>query len=448
MCPMLDFAALAGKPLKSAVTLPGLEHPAFPAVLAAAMPGVRHSRTSWPDGQEEHSLVDPETGSAIRILITWNRGRQRARTTVAEIGSRRLWDELVERLGEWERNSRCVPEHWQRSSPEALKPHTAGGGQRRVVVTGAAGFIGGHLVEHLVRAGVSVVGVDRRDPRQDSAAAANLAGVLGSPNCAFVHSDLADCSLESVLAEADAVVHLAGIPGVRSSWGKRFSEYATCNLVATQRLMDAAVRLKVPRVVVASSSSVYGRTGGEPSSETAVPAPLSPYAVSKFAAESVALAYAQRADSRTSVAALRYFTVYGPRQRSDMLIGRVLEAARGGPAVPVFGAGDQQRDFTFVSDAVEATVAAALSTSTGVFNIGGGHTASIADIVHLAEEITGRPIPSHTAEASDGDVPSTRADLTRVRTELGWTPQVDLSEGLRQHWDWITRTAASAAEAC
>ncbi|MDR7303871.1 NAD-dependent epimerase/dehydratase family protein [Haloactinomyces albus] len=319
---------------------------------------------------------------------------------------------------------------------------------RRAVVTGAAGFIGGHLVKRLVDAGVLVIGVDRRDPKHDTLAAANLTEALQSPNFVFVPADLVDCSVESLLLDADVVFHLAGIPGVRPSWGERFSEYAECNIVVTQRIMEAAVRLGVPRVVVASSSSVYGRTGGAPSAETAATAPMSPYGVSKLAAESLCLAHADRADSRTSVAALRYFTVYGPRQRADMLIGRVLEAALGGPPVRVYGAGGQRRDFTFITDAVEATIAAATATDdTGVFNIGAGQASSVTDVVRIAEELTGTRIPTSPVAARDGDVPATLADHSRAREVLGWGPQVDLAGGMRRHWQWLTADKSPVSEA-
>ncbi len=318
--------------------------------------------------------------------------------------------------------------------------HDACGGanpMRRVVVTGAAGFIGGHLVERLVRAGVLVIGVDRRDPDRDVAAAANVEAVRAAPNFVFVPADLAHCAVESLVLDADVVFHLAGVPGVRPSWGPGFAEYAESNIVATQRLMEAAVRLKVPRVVLASSSSVYGRTGGGASPETAATAPLSPYGVSKLAAETLCLAYARRSDSATRVSALRYFTVYGPRQRPDMLIGRVLSAALGGPPVRLFGAGDQRRDFTFVDDAVAATLTAATVPASGVFNIGGGRAASVADVVRIAEDITGTRIPTRPVAARDGDVPATLADPTRAREELGWQPRVNLVKGMTRHWQWL-----------
>lgn len=315
---------------------------------------------------------------------------------------------------------------------------------RRVVVTGVAGFIGGHLAQRLVKAGVGVIGVDRRSPKQDAGAAANLVGVLTAPNFTFVPADLVSSVMEPLLCNADAVFHLAGVPGVRPSWGERFADYAENNVVATQRLMEAAVRLRIPRVVIASSSSVYGTTDG-PALESAGTSPLSPYGVTKLAAETLCLAYAQRSDSQTRVAALRYFTVYGPRQRSDMLISRVLAAALGGRPVCLFGAGEQRRDFTFVTDAVEATLAAAASATSGVFNVAGGRSVGIAEVVQAAEDITGTRVPTRAVAAQHGDVPATLADLTRAREQLGWSPQVDLIEGMRRHWQWMSATESTAA---
>lgn len=317
---------------------------------------------------------------------------------------------------------------------------------RRVVVTGAAGFIGSHLVERLVGAGVLVIGVDRRDPKRDAVASTNLAQVVGSAGFVFVPADLIECSVESLLLDADAVFHLAGIPGVRPSWGEQFAEYAACNIVATQRVMEAAVRLRVPRVVVASSSSVYGRTDGRPTPETAPTAPMSPYGVSKLAAETLCLAHAQRADSQTTVAALRYFTVYGPRQRADMLIGRALDAALGGQPLRLYGTGDQRRDFTFVSDAVDATVAAATATATGVFNVGAGHATSVTEVVRIAEELTGGRIPVSPVAARPGDVPATLADRRRAHEALGWAPQADLVSGMTEHLAWVRHHKESVSD--
>ena len=230
--------------------------------------------------------------------------------------------------------------------------------------------------KRLLADGTVVIGLDRRDPRRDRMAGENLAAVIGEPLFTFIPGDLVACPVESVLLDADAVFHLAGVPGVRPSWGERLPE-------------------------------------------TAPTRPLSPYGVSKLAAEALALAHTERSDSRTSVAALRYFTAYGPRQRPDMLISRVLIAALGGPPLRLYGTGEQTRDFTFVTDIVEATLAAAMTTVSGVFNVGTGHGSSVRDILRIAEDLTGVRIPVTPSVARDGDVPATQADHTLACDVLG-----------------------------
>ncbi|WP_116051394.1 NAD-dependent epimerase/dehydratase family protein [Amycolatopsis palatopharyngis] len=333
--------------------------------------------------------------------------------------------------------------------------HTAGtptipsdsGRPRRVVVTGAAGFIGGHLITRLIADGASVVGLDRRDPACDVAAAQSLGEALGQPAFTFRRVDLTSPGWEPLLSGAEVVFHLAALPGVRPSWGPGFDDYAMCNVVATQRVMDVAIQARVPRVVVASSSSVYGSTGGGPTSETVPTRPLSPYGVTKLATEALALAHAQRHDSATTVAALRYFTVYGPRQRSDMLIGRALTAALGGGPVVLYGSGEQSRDFTYIGDIVEATIAASRTQASGAFNIGAGRATSVREVLRVAEDLTGRPVPVTAAPAGDGDVPATLADSTLARDVLGWQPQVELTTGMRRHLDWLRSYPIGHADA-
>lgn len=318
---------------------------------------------------------------------------------------------------------------------------------RRAVVTGSAGFIGSHLAQALLQDGTTVIGVDRRDATSDWSAAANLAPLVGRPGYVAVTADLLTCAIEPVLLDADVVFHLAGIPGVRPSWGPRFSAYVQCNILATQRVMNAATRLGVPRVVVASSSSVYGMTAGQPSRETDQPRPASPYAVTKLAEEQLCLAYAARSDCRTSVVALRYFTVYGPRQRSDMFTHRALLAALTSTPLRVYGDGHQQRDFTYVDDAVSATLAAASAPDdTGVVNVGGGRSATLAEVMQVVEHLTGCHLPVEYLTSRSGDVTVTKADRSRARTHFGWEPTVDLATGLhtqmRQVADQVRQQAA------
>ncbi|WP_017975656.1 NAD-dependent epimerase/dehydratase family protein [Actinopolyspora halophila] len=317
----------------------------------------------------------------------------------------------------------------------------------RVVVTGAAGFIGGHVARRLIAEGMEVCGVDRRDPEHDLVAGRNLSDVLGKSGFTFQCFDLTDRGWESVLRGTDTVVHLAALPGVRPSWGAQFDAYANCNVIATQRVMDASVTARIPRVVVASSSSVYGRTDGHPSSETAPTRPLSPYGVTKLATEAIALAHAQRHDSATSVASLRYFTVYGPRQRDDMLIGRALSAALGGAPLTLYGNGEQSRDFTYIDDVVEATLAAARSQVSGAVNVGAGTATSVCEVLRVAEQLTGCRVPTKPASAADGDAPATLADATRAHRVLAWCPRVDLVTGMRRQLAWLQTQPVAPASA-
>ncbi|MEU7856536.1 NAD-dependent epimerase/dehydratase family protein [Nonomuraea sp. NPDC049141] len=308
----------------------------------------------------------------------------------------------------------------------------------KVVVTGVAGFIGSHLAEALLGRGVSVVGVDRRRAEEDLVAAENLAGLLEQPGFHLVEGDLTELDLVPMIGEASTVFHLAGLPGVRPSWGDRFGEYLSANIAATQRVLEACVTTRLPRLVLASSSSVYGGSADRPLSEDDLPAPRSPYGVTKLAAERLALAYAARPDAPTSVVALRYFTVYGPRQRPDMAIGRILRAALTRDHLRLFGDGSQRRDFTYVDDAVAATIAAATAPAHGeALNVGGGRSWSMLEVLELAAEVTGLDVPLVREGRQLGDVEATDADLTRTRAVLGYQPSVSLPDGMSRQWQWI-----------
>ncbi|MGA5818806.1 NAD-dependent epimerase/dehydratase family protein [Kitasatospora sp. NPDC094028] len=320
-------------------------------------------------------------------------------------------------------------------------PHntTPVGTLSRGVVTGAAGFIGSHLVDALLAAGTAVVGVDRRDPRTDPGAATNLAGALDHPGFTFVVADLRTCPLQALFLQADAVFHLAALPGVRGSWGERFAEYTACNVFATERVLAACEDVRVPRLVYASSSSVYGTTSGGATGEEVTPNPESPYAVSKLAGEQLCLAHAGKATSTVTAAALRLFTVYGPRQRDDMLIGRALTAALGGPALDLYGDGGQRRDFTYVGDVVRAATAAATApTTTAVLNIGAGVSTSVLEVLAAVEELTGHAVPVNRLPAQAGDVPATLADHKRAADLLGWAPRTALPRGISRQLAHLT----------
>ena len=297
---------------------------------------------------------------------------------------------------------------------------------QRVVVTGAAGFIGTHLVEALASCGVTVIAVDRRVAWPQRPATDNVLQIT---------ADLRDCAIEPLLINADTIFHLAGQPGVRTSWSSEFPRYLADNLLVTHRLAECAVKLGTPRLILASSSSIYGPGGGTPSRESDTPNPISPYAISKLAAEQLCTAHCGQARQLTDTVTLRYFTVYGPGQRSDMLIHRALSAAATGKPLRVFGTGRQQRDFTYIADIVAATIAAATSSAPPpVMNVGSGRAVSLADLFTTIAEITGRSVPAVTAPVELGDVAATLADTTLAADVLGWRARATLSEGLARQW--------------
>jgi len=308
-----------------------------------------------------------------------------------------------------------------------------------VVVTGAAGFIGSHLVDSLLHGGQHVVGIDRRSPRTDSLARLNLESALTHPRFSWVEADLLHANLDVLLDGVSCVFHLAAVPGVRASWGTGFPDYVAANISATERLVAACERAGVPRLIYASSSSVYGPTTTA-SRETDPTLPISPYGVTKLAGEQLCLAHAKRPGSGLSVVAMRYFTVYGPRQRSDMAIGRILAAALTGARYTLFGDGTQRREFTYIADVVDATISAAHADAVAaVANVGGGASVSMLDVLRIAHEVTGSPVPLTLAKAQPGDVAATGADLSTARMLLSYQPRTDLCTGMTRHAEWLRR---------
>jgi UDP-glucuronate 4-epimerase len=306
----------------------------------------------------------------------------------------------------------------------------------RAVVTGCAGFIGSHVCERLVADGWLVRGLDAFTAYYDIAEKeANVAGLRGDGRFTLVVGDLATTPLRPLLGDADVVVHLAAQPGVRASFGAGFARCDRDNVFATQRLLEAALDARVGRVVMASSSSVYGAAPTYPCAESAPLRPRSPYAVTKRACEDLADVYRELG---LDVVALRYFTVYGPRQRPDMAVRRLCEAVAGGPPFELYGAARHVRDFTHVADAADATVRAMTAVDPGpVLNVGGGTPASMRDVVDLIGELDGAPVPVVVGPSQRGDVPRTGADTTAARERLGWVPRVDLVSGLRSELDWV-----------
>ncbi|MCU0268821.1 MAG: NAD-dependent epimerase/dehydratase family protein [Acidimicrobiales bacterium] len=306
----------------------------------------------------------------------------------------------------------------------------------RALVTGAAGFIGSHLCEALLARGDEVVGVDCFTPYYDrETKEANLRGPSASPGFRLVRCDLRTGDLAELLDGVDVVYHQAGQPGVRLSWSEGFGEYESCNVLATQRLLEAA-RDRVGRVVYASSSSVYGNAARYPTEETDLPAPHSPYGVTKLAAEHLCGLYA--ANWGVHTVALRYFTVYGPRQRPDMAFNRLVAAALSGARFPRYGDGSQVRDFTYVADVVAANLAAgAAEVAPGtVLNVAGGGAATLAELIDLAGELVGRPVEVEPLAAQPGDVVRTGGAIERARSLLGWQPTTPVREGLAAQIAW------------
>jgi UDP-glucuronate 4-epimerase len=306
-----------------------------------------------------------------------------------------------------------------------------------LVVTGVAGFIGSFLAEALLDQGHEVVGIDAFTPYYSPRdKRANLAALRRRPGFWLVEDDLTRMELDAWLDGASVVFHQAAQPGVRSSWGVDFPTYVANNVIATQRLLEACVRAEVPRLVAASSSSVYGDAPSYPTTEESVTRPVSPYGVTKLAAEHLCLAYARAAPSMT-VAALRYFTVYGPRQRPDMGFRRFLEATLDGRPVVVYGDGQQTRDFTYVADAVRANLLAmAAPIRADAINVG-GRRITLDEAIDTIGKVTGcRPLVERRP-ALPGDARHTGADGTRAEALLGYRPQVQLLEGLTAQAAWL-----------
>ena len=308
----------------------------------------------------------------------------------------------------------------------------------RALVTGAAGFIGSHLCTALLDSGSPVTGVDCfTDYYARPVKEANLSGLKGRPGFTFVEAGLHDVDLEPLLAGITHVFHLAGQAGVRKSWGGDFDVYIRDNVQATQRLLEALARARIQKYVYSSSSSVYGNDVPLPMREDTYLQPLSPYGVTKLAGEHLGSLYF--ANHGVPVVSLRYFTVYGPRQRPDMAFQRFLTAVRDGQPITVYGDGEQTRDFTFVSDIVAANMAAAGQGRPGsVYNIGGGSRVTLNHVLELIRRVTGQRVAVQREPDQKGDMRHTYADTSAARRDLDFTPRVTLENGLDQQYRWLT----------
>jgi nucleoside-diphosphate-sugar epimerase len=304
------------------------------------------------------------------------------------------------------------------------------------MVTGAAGFIGCHLVYELLNQGHSVVGIDSMTDYYDfDLKRKNLEWNVLHPRFEFLECDVRSLKFQEAIFGADVVFHLAGQPGVRGSWSDGFATYSQLNIEATQSVLECAKQAGIRRMVYASSSSIYGDAIRFPVEETDLPRPRSPYGVTKLAAEHLCSLYAE--NFGLSTVSLRYFTVYGPRQRPDMAMARIINAALQRTPFRVFGAGDQLREFTYVSDVVRANLmAAAADLSPGtVLNISGGSTTTLLSVIGMIGEILGTEVVLDFASIQNGDVKQTNGSIARARELLGWTPEVDIRRGLELQID-------------
>ena len=308
----------------------------------------------------------------------------------------------------------------------------------RAVITGCAGFIGSHLTQLLLTRGDTVVGIDCfNDNYGRPQKLRNLRHVTDWETFEFVPVDLSRGDLAELTAGSDVIFHLAAEPGVRSSWGQRYGQYVQNNIVATQHLLDAVKDRPDVRFVYASSSSIYGDAETLPTPEDSIPSPISPYGQTKLSAEHLCQLY--RANYGVDSVSLRYFTVFGPRQRPDMAFRRFCEAAARGGSIGLFGDGRQSRDFTYVADVVGAIRAAGAAEGAAgrAYNVGGGDQISLnAALEHLAA-VAGRPLDVSRAERESGDVLNTAADTRRAREELGFAPATTLADGLRAEYEWV-----------
>jgi nucleoside-diphosphate-sugar epimerase len=314
----------------------------------------------------------------------------------------------------------------------------------RALVTGAAGFIGSHLSGALLDRGAEVLGLDCfTDYYPRPIKEANLDHNRGRQGFEFIETRIQDADLPSLLDGVTHVFHLAAQAGVRKSWGRDFNTYTANNVEASQQLLEACVGRPLHRFVYASSSSLYGDNVAIPMREDALPQPVSPYGVTKLAAEQ--LCYLYNVNHGVPATSLRYFTVYGPRQRPDMAFNRFIRAALAGQPITLYGDGEQTRDFTFVRDTVAGTMAAGDRGVPGrAYNLGGGSRVTVNHVLEIIGRVTGQPLTIRREPAQKGDMRDTYADTSLAKADLGFAPQVSLEEGIEAEYRWLSTTPALA----
>ncbi|MDY7008785.1 MAG: GDP-mannose 4,6-dehydratase [Cyanobacteriota bacterium] len=308
-----------------------------------------------------------------------------------------------------------------------------------IIVTGVGGFIGSHLAETLLNQGEKVIGIDQFNDYYDPVfKRQNISQFQDNSAFQLIENDIQSLNWSKLLTDVDIVYHQAAQAGVRASWGEGFRAYTERNINATQIILEAAKDApKLKRLVYASSSSIYGNAESFPTPESICPQPVSPYGITKLVGEQLCNLYHQ--NFAVPCVSLRYFTVYGPRQRPDMAFHKFFKWILQDEPISIYGDGQQTRDFTFISDAIAANLAAGtVPEAVGeVFNIGGGSRVVLAEVINMMEKIVGHPIKKNFVEKARGDARHTSADVSKAQKILGYQPQVSLAEGLSREWEWV-----------
>jgi len=309
----------------------------------------------------------------------------------------------------------------------------------RVLVTGVSGFIGSSLSEKLLDEGFQVIGVDSFfDYYPRKIKEKNLFNSLNHSDFEFVEADILEIDWNNILSNVEGVFHQAALAGVRASWGQKFDQYVQNNILGTQRLLEACKDKSLKKIVYASSSSVYGDTDELPIKETSQTNPVSPYGVTKLSAEHLASLYYKGYGVPT--VSLRYFTVYGPRQRPDMAFHKFITAIMNGDQIEIYGNGEQTRDFTYIDDAVQANIQAFKDGKAGeVYNIGGGSRIKLIDTIRIIEKIVGEKANLVYTEPQRGDARHTFSDVSKAETDFEYSPMTDVKSGLEKHYEWLKK---------